>query len=260
MSKKQAAPEKGVSQTQIWIATIAAVAIIIGLAVMVSSVVKSRGGPSPQPAPVAVAESPAPAPVQTPPPPEPAPQRADSTVAPLVPIAPVRPAVVDTRPALVMDRLAGTVKVTSAGIMDNGRLNLEHTCYRRGKSMPVLWTGVPSSAKSLVLVVEEHRPGEAPRVKWLAYNIPADARGLPAALPQAEAFEGGIRQGQNDHGTVGYTGPCIPRGQIDYKLRLFALDTVLDVTAPIKFDGLIPLMNGHVVDATELPFIHYLKL
>jgi Raf kinase inhibitor-like YbhB/YbcL family protein len=107
--------------------------------------------------------------------------------------------------------------------------------------------------------MEEHKPGELPFVKWLVFNIPADSKGLPAALPQAEAFEGGIKQGRNDHGGTGYTGPCIPKGVMNYKLRLFALDTELDVPPTAKFENMIPVMNGHIVDAVDVDFFHYFK-
>ncbi|MBU0800208.1 MAG: hypothetical protein KKA05_04310, partial [Alphaproteobacteria bacterium] len=76
----------------------------------------------------------------------------------------------------------------------------------------------------------------------------------------ARIHEGGIRQAQNDHGSLGYTGPCIPRGQVKYKLRLFALDTTITAAGNTKFVDLIPLMNGHIVDAAEYDFIHYLKM
>lgn len=257
MKKKQSSP---VSQTKIWIVTIVAVIAIVGLAIVLSTMGKARRDAPSVPAIAVVAQ----------PEPEEAPQEivrqappAAATgggVASLVPVEKAKPAPVDRRPALQLDKLAGTLKVTSAGINPTGRVNLDYTCYRRGQSMPVMWSGVPSSAKSIVLVMEELKPGESPFAKWVVYNVPPENNGLPAGLPQAEAFEGGIRQGQTDHGGVGYTGPCVPRGTINYKLRLFALDTVLDVTTPQKFEALIPLMNGHIVDATELEFFHYLKM
>ena len=70
----------------------------------------------------------------------------------------------------------------------------------------------------------------------------------------------GIRQARNDGGAIGYTGPCIPRGEVNYKLRLIALDTMLDLPSSATYEQFIPAMNGHIVDVSEVPFFHYFKL
>lgn len=248
----------------VWVATIVAVVVILGIALGVSAFIRNKNAApdmqaaqveQPAPAPIDVVQD---APEPTAEPVKPAAQ-ADA-IAPLTPVAPPAAVAPPGAPQLMLDRIVGKVKLTSPGIMGTGRLNLDHTCYRRGQSMPVLWSDAPGSTKSYVLIMEEHKPGELPFVKWLVYNIPADSKGLPMGLPQAEAFEGGIKQGRNDHGTTGYTGPCIPKGQMNYKLRLFAMDTVLDVPPTAKFNDMIPVMNGHIVDAVDVDFFHYFKL
>lgn len=272
MNKKAPPPRRpqpeDSSQTTMWIATGVAVVVILGLALGISIFIRNKNTP---PAGTVVAQMEQPAPTVAPaedvraPEPEelavetPAPE-AQADIAPLTPVAPPAAVPPAGAPQLMLDKIAGKMKMTSSGIMGTGRLNLDHTCYRRGQSMPVLWSDAPGSTKSYVLIMEEHKPGELPFVKWLVFNIPADSKGLPAGLPQAEAFEGGLKQGHNDHGGTGYTGPCIPKGQMNYKLRLFALDTVLDAPPATRFEKLIPLMNGHIVDAVDVDFFHYFKL
>ena len=258
-------PEES-NQMMVWIGTGVAVLVILGIALGFSAYIRNKNAapvtamaqvdePVQEPQTEPVEEVNAPEPVMKVE--APAPQ---DGIEPLTPVEKPAPVVPDGAPQLMLDKIAGKMKLSSGGIMATGRLNLDHTCYRRAQSMPVLWSDAPGSTKSYVLIMEEHKPGELPFVKWLVFNIPADSKGLPAALPQAEAFEGGLKQGRNDHGTVGYTGPCIPKGQMNYKLRLFALDTVLDVPPTAKFENMIPVMNGHIVDAVDVDFFHYFKL
>lgn len=163
------------------------------------------------------------------------------------------------RPDLQLDRLAGTLRVDTSAIMRNDRLSFEHTCYRKGTSLPVSWTGAPARTKTFVLVLEEHKTGAPVAVNWVVYNIPATAKGLPAAMPRVPLFEGGIRQGMNDQDFIGYNGPCVPMGRVNYVLRLFALDTVLELPENVKFAAMIPAMNNHIIDAAERRFVHYMQ-
>ena len=253
--------DKGAGPTtgQMWLFTGVAVVVILIAAIVIGGIVRGKGA-APETMPVETASAPqvpdATAPTQAA---SPSPASSAPASEALVPVEPARPAVVDKRPALQLDKLAGTLSVSSAAAPAGGRLNLEHTCYRLGVSLPVSWGGAPSGTKTLVLIVEERQKGEAPFVKWLVYNIPAARKGLPQGLPQVEAFEGGLRQGRNDHGSTGYTGPCIPQGKIPYALRLFALDRELAGPARARFEDLIPLMNGHIIDAAEYKFEHYLN-
>lgn len=250
--------DAGLSTGRMWLFTGAAVIVILIAAVVIGGIVRGKGG-APEAMPVEVAS--APPPPEAAAPAQPASPTASSVPASdaLVPVEAVKPAVVDKRPALQLDKLAGTLSVNSAAAPAGGRLNLEHTCYRLGVSPPVSWSGAPSGTKAFVLIVEERQKGEAPFVKWLVYNIPSGRKGLPQGLPQVEAFEGGLRQGRNDHGSTGYTGPCIPQGKIPYAVRLFALDKELPPGTRASFEDLIPLMNGHIIDAATYEFEHYLN-
>lgn len=245
--------------SKIWIATGLAVFVILGLATVISVI--SRQHNKAQPAPVEVTQT-APDVRRAPPPAareERAPPARTAETVPATPTpSPVAPpAVNDNRPALRLDRLAGTLRVNSRAILQDDRLDMAHSCYSMGQSMPVTWQGAPAGTKSFVLVLEERAGGEAPFVKWLAYNLPADRTGLPAAVRKGEQIPGGGLQGRNDHHALNYTGPCVPRGVVPYALRLFALDYELPVPAGKEFNDLIPAMNGHIIDMAERDFIFY---
>lgn len=270
---KQSAADNGMMK--IWLMTGLAVVLILGVAVFFSmkarmqtqartqepALVDKDGGverpvltetTNSESAPVA--EMSAPAPAAAPQVQEQVQEQAqEQAPAPLAPTL----AIIDTRPALQLDHLAGTLSVDSRAILTDDRLDMSHSCYRMGQSMPVSWAGVPAGTQSLVLVLEERVAGEPPFVKWLAYNLPPQGTGIAAAVRAGNDIPGGGLQGRNDHHVQNYTGPCIPRGVVPYSLRLFALDTVLPVEAGIEFANLIPQMNGHIIDMAERTFKFY---
>src|SRR5262249_15565693 len=93
---------------------------------------------------------------------------------------------------------------------------------------------------------------DAPRgtfTHWLRYDIPADARELPAGDKET-----GV-SGENDFQANGYGGPCPPpsHGAHRYFFRLFALGVdSLGVRQGAKRSEIEQAMQGHIVGQTEL--------
>ena len=94
---------------------------------------------------------------------------------------------------------------------------------------------------------------DAPRgtwVHWVLYNIPAQARALPEG---AKHLPPGTREGENDGGRTGYTGPCPPVGRHRYFHRLYALDAVLPDLGPApSWAKVEAAMRAHVIAQAEL--------
>jgi Raf kinase inhibitor-like YbhB/YbcL family protein len=93
-----------------------------------------------------------------------------------------------------------------------------YTCEGRNVSPPLRWTAPPRRTRAFALVVSDlDAPGRTFR-HWIAWGIPAAKRSLrPGERPP--------RQGRNDAGGIGYTGPCPPPGSLHrYVFRLYALD------------------------------------
>jgi Raf kinase inhibitor-like YbhB/YbcL family protein len=123
-------------------------------------------------------------------------------------------------------------------------------------SPPLAWTGVPTGAKSLALIVDDPDAPDpnAPKrtwVHWVVYNLPATNGSLAEAV-SADRLPAGAVQGTNDWPRVGYGGPCPPIGRHRYFFKLFALDAVLPdlgAATKTKVEG---EMRGHVLERTEL--------
>lgn len=147
-----------------------------------------------------------------------------------------------------------SLKLTSSAFGHNGGIPAQYTCEGQDLSPPLAWSGVPSNAKSLVLIVDDPDAPDpaAPKltwVHWMLYNIPPSASALGEGVKQLPA---GTRDGLNDWQRTGYGGPCPPIGRHRYFHKLYALDTVLpDLGRPTKAK-LEAAMKGHVIAQAEL--------
>ncbi len=147
------------------------------------------------------------------------------------------------------------MQLSSPSFTSQGSIPEKYTCEGNDTSPPLAWSGVPPSAKSLALIVDDPDAPDpsAPKmtwVHWVLYDVPpqttALAEGASRTPPQ------GARDGLNDWKKPGYGGPCPPIGRHRYFFKLYALDTVLpDLGKPTKAD-LLKAMQGHVVGSAEL--------
>jgi len=102
----------------------------------------------------------------------------------------------------------GNLKLTSSAFEDGGEIPRE--CgYKNGNGKPPFTiSGVPSEAKSLVIIMDDPDAMEAVGkvwVHWIIWNI------YPACTEiSADARPFASKEGTNDFGIVGYGGPAPP--------------------------------------------------
>ena len=144
--------------------------------------------------------------------------------------------------------------ISSSAFEHNGKIPSLYSCEGNDISPPLAWSGVPSGAKSLALIVDDPDAPDpaAPRmtwVHWLLYNLPADIAGL---REEVKVLPGKALEGTNDWKRVGYGGPCPPIGRHRYFHKLYALDVVLpDLQEPTK-KQLEAAMQGHVIAEAQV--------
>jgi Raf kinase inhibitor-like YbhB/YbcL family protein len=149
-----------------------------------------------------------------------------------------------------------TLSITSPAFGPFGAIPRKYTCDGDDVSPPLRWAGVPGTARSLALIVEDPDAPDpaAPKqvfVHWVLYNLPASADGLPEGV-RARDLPKGTREGRNDWNRTGYGGPCPPIGRHRYFFRLFALDAALkDLGSPTKAE-LEAAMAEHALETAEL--------
>jgi Raf kinase inhibitor-like YbhB/YbcL family protein len=149
-----------------------------------------------------------------------------------------------------------SMTISSPSFPHNEAIPARHTCDGQDISPALAWSGVPSGAKSLVLIVDDPDAPDpaAPRmtwVHWVLYNIPPHSLGLPENA-HAHNLPAGTLQGVNDWKHPDYGGPCPPKGRHRYFHKLYALDAVLpDLGHPTK-TMLESAMQGHIMAHAEL--------
>ncbi len=145
-----------------------------------------------------------------------------------------------------------TVPLSSTAFAPAKPIPAVYSCTGRSISPPLAWTGAPAVTASFALIMDDPDAPIGTFVHWVIFNIPANSKGLPEAIPPKNGLPDGSVQGRNGGGQVGYTGPCPPSGVHRYFFKLYALDAGLDLTSDANKDQLLKAMQGHILAQGEL--------
>ena len=191
-----------------------------------------------------------------------------------------------------------TIEITSDVFSRIRRLKIDYTCPKQrnlnqkgqwevglDKSPPMMFSGVPEGAVSLALIMDDPDVIEPEadilqaKVHWVLWNLPPDTTELPlqlATTTELAMLGPNVRQGKNDYGNTGYTGPCptlstlsisqsggtydpmshiytgIPVLPHGYVIKVYALSKELDLPAGATKDELLEAMDGHIVAGGEV--------
>ena len=147
-----------------------------------------------------------------------------------------------------------SIVVGSSDFGNNGTIPDRLSAAAHGGSPQLSWSPVVDGKSYAVIVEDPDAPSPKPHVHWLAWNIPADAAGLPPSQLNVAQAPTGMRQGKNGAGTMGWSGPHPPAGPAHhYHVQVFALDVGgLSVAPGADRDSLVGAMKGHVVAKGEM--------
>jgi phosphatidylethanolamine-binding protein (PEBP) family uncharacterized protein len=138
--------------------------------------------------------------------------------------------------------------VSSASVGEDGVLSDEYSCDGEGTSPALAWSDVPSTARSLAVVVSAlGADGEV--VLWTAWDIDPGASSLrPGILPTDHP----PLQGVTSNGRVGWQPPCdLPPGA-PLRIELAALDEVLLPPPIAPAAALRARMGSHLVGLARI--------
>jgi len=138
------------------------------------------------------------------------------------------------------------LKVSSTAFAANGDIPAEYTCEGVEHSPPLGWSGVPSEARSIAILVQDPDATNGTFTHWIVTGLPAATVGLAAgaALPE------GAVAGKSDNGKAGWTGPCPPSGRHRYIFHVYALD--IPLAKQLTRSDFVTAIAGHVVAQGEL--------
>ena len=110
------------------------------------------------------------------------------------------------------------VELSSSAFAARQPIPRRYSCAGEDLSPPLEWRAVPAGAVSLALIVDDPDAPGGTFTHWLAWGINPDDGGLGEG-------ESARREGRNDFRTIGYRGPCPPRGRGPHRyfFRLYAL-------------------------------------
>lgn len=155
-------------------------------------------------------------------------------------------------PTPALEEVNMDISLTSPAFQEGQTIPAEYTCDGENISPALAWGGPPAGTRSFVLIADDPDAPLGTWVHWLVYNIPADARSLPEAVPAAEKLSGGALHGSSSFRRLGYGGPCPPSGTHRYYFKLYALDILLDAEAGLDHKTLLALMDGHILAQGQL--------
>lgn len=144
-----------------------------------------------------------------------------------------------------------TLKISSSQFESNGTIPPKYTCDGENVNPSLEIEGAPEGMVSLVLIMDDpdvpnHLRPDGMWDHWIIFNLP----------PNLNKVEGGIEpagvHGVGTSGNLNYHGPCPPDREHRYFFKLYALDTMLDLSEGVSKKEVEKAMEGHIIEKAEL--------
>lgn len=119
--------------------------------------------------------------------------------------------------------MAPAIRVTSPAFREGEVIPVEFTCKGAGISPAFAWTGVPSNAVALAVVVSDPDAPRGTFLHWLVTGLPARDGGFAEGSAPSRT-----RQWPNSTGASDWCPPCPPSGTHRYYFSVHALDAAVD--------------------------------
>jgi hypothetical protein len=135
--------------------------------------------------------------------------------------------------------------IVSSPAFENGKfIPRKYTCDGDDVNPPLEIKNIPKETKSLALIVDDPDAPKGTWEHWTVWNIPPTERIQENTVPGVE--------GLNDFGRHSYGGPCPPFGTHRYFFKVYALDTLLNLSPNARKKDLERAMEGHILSKGEL--------
>lgn len=139
------------------------------------------------------------------------------------------------------------MKITSATFKEGEIIPVIYTCKGKDINPSIQIADIPKETKSLALILDDPDAPMGTWVHWVMWNIsPSTTQIAENSVPE------GAIQGKNSWGKNEYGGPCPPSGVHRYFFKIYALDTILSLSASSKKGDLEKAMKGHILAEGQL--------
>jgi Raf kinase inhibitor-like YbhB/YbcL family protein len=145
------------------------------------------------------------------------------------------------------------MELKSSAYPAGGKIPVRYTCEGENISPALSWEDAPVGTKSFALILHDpDAPREGGFTHWVVYDVDSSTSRIKENTPRQGKVDGLGMQGKNDSGRIGYMGPCPPSGTHRYIMRLFALDTKLNLKPGALHEEVETSMRGHLVEEATL--------
>ncbi len=122
------------------------------------------------------------------------------------------------------------MEIRSPAFRNGERIPKKYTCSGEDVSPPLEWSGAPEGTRSFVIIVDDPDAPGGTFNHWVIYDIPAQRNSLPENLGRVRQLPDGTKQGTNDFGRTGWSGPCPPVGhgthRYIFKLKALSVENI----------------------------------
>lgn len=136
------------------------------------------------------------------------------------------------------------LKITSPVFAHNSLIPAKYTCDGENVNPPLNINGFPEGTRSLVLIVDDPDAPMGTWVHWVVWSLPPKATIEENMISETE--------GLNDFRRQQYGGPCPPSGTHRYFFKVYALDTVLELSPNSRKKDVEKAMSGHTLAKGEI--------
>ncbi len=155
----------------------------------------------------------------------------------------------------------GALRLYSPAFQEGGMIPQLYTGDGLDLSPPLKWLDVPAGCGSLCLLMEDPDAPVGLWLHWLLFNIPPEARELPAGVERRPALADGSRQGRswgvNHCERMGYYGPMPPHGSVHrYAFTMKALDCRLELSPGVTREQVLAASQNHILAEDVLTTIY----
>jgi len=155
----------------------------------------------------------------------------------------------ETAPSILEEELTkpSSMKISSPAFENNQFIPVKYTCDGENINPPLKIEDVPEGTKTLALIVDDPDAPMGVWSHWVLFNIDPSVQFI-----EENSYPEGAIQGLNDFKKHSYGGPCPPSGAHRYYFRLYALDTILDLSSEATREDVLKTIKDHILASAEL--------
>ena len=140
-----------------------------------------------------------------------------------------------------------SLDLKSDAFLNGQSIPAKYSCIGKNISPALTWSNPPAGTQSFALIVDDPDAPAGTWVHWVLFNIPSTTTSL-----EESADMSAVAVGKNSSGNMRYDGPCPPSGIHRYYFKLYALDSILDLSSGASKEQLLNAMKGHILAQGEL--------